>query len=84
MPEEINIAPPILRPVIAAGLSLVFAGLGHLFLRKYLRAAMFSLMAGFIYMISDYWPKGMLLNLIFFIITAFDAFSIGRRGFGIF
>ncbi len=82
MAEEID-SNPLLRPMIAVALSLVFAGLGHFFLKQYLRGVMFSLVAGFIYMISDYWPKGMLLNMILFLIAAFDAFSIGRRGFGI-
>lgn len=71
------------RPVIAAALSLVFAGLGHLYLRQYSRGAIFLVISGLVLMLSDYKPQIMLLNVFFFIFSAFDAFSIGKRGFGI-
>ncbi|HLG22057.1 MAG TPA: hypothetical protein VI382_04520 [Candidatus Manganitrophaceae bacterium] len=75
---------PVWRAVVAALLSLFFAGLGHLFLRRYIRGVGFLAPSVFFYMISDYTPKGILLNIVFFIVSAVDAFSIGRRGFGIF
>jgi len=78
------ISPSLLKPVAVAVLSLVFAGLGHLFLRQYVRGIVFLVICGFAYMISDYWPPAMLFNVILFIFSAVDAFSFGRRGFGIF
>jgi TM2 domain-containing membrane protein YozV len=74
---------PLLKGIIAAGLSLLFAGLGHLFLKQYVRGFVFLLISGFIYMISGYWLRGMLLNSLCFIVAAFDAFSFARRGYGI-
>ncbi len=74
----------LLRPMLAALLSLVFGGLGHLYLKAYLRGIGFLLPNSFVYVISDYWPNGVLLNMVGFIIAAFDAFSIGRNDRGIF
>ena len=71
------------RPVIAAALSFLFAGLGHLYLRKYGRASIFLVLAVFLYRISDYSPRAEMLNTILFVFAAFDAFSFGRRGHGI-
>ncbi len=75
---------PVLVPVAAAILSLCFAGMGHLIVGQYVRAIAFLVPNYFIYSISDYWPPGMLVNVVCFIIAAVDAFSFGRRGFGIF
>ena len=75
---------PVWKPALAALLSLVFAGLGHLFVRAYLRAVAFFVPNYFLYTISDYWPNGVLLNIVCFIIAAFDAYSLAKNGRGIF
>lgn len=72
------------RPIIAAVLSLVFAGLGHLYLRKWGRGCTFLFLAFFLFRISGYSPRAMMLNVVLFVFAAFDAFSFGKRGFGIF
>jgi hypothetical protein len=72
------------KPVVAAALSLVFAGLGHLFLRQWLRGFAFLLPNYFLYTIAGYWPNGILLNIISFIFSAVDAYSIAKKGHGIF
>jgi hypothetical protein len=72
------------RPIFAAILSLFFAGLGHLFLRQYIRAVFFLIPASFLWKLADYWPQMMLGSIILFIFSAVDAFSIGKRGIGIF
>lgn len=77
------ISQKLFKPILAALLSLLFAGVGHLFLRQYVRGIFFIIMGGFTYMISDYWPRGTLLNMILFVVAAFDAFSFGKRGYGI-
>lgn len=69
---------------VAGFFSLAFAGLGHLYVRQYARAFLFFLGGIFAYMISGYSPKSVLFNILLFIIAAFDAFSFGKRGFGIF
>ena len=71
------------RPIIAALLSLLFAGLGHFYLRRYGRGILFAGLAYFLFTISDYSPRAMMLNVILFIVSAFDAFSFAKRGFGI-
>lgn len=73
-----------MKPILAAFLSLVFAGLGHLFLRNYPRAVLFLIPAAFLWKLTDYWPQVMLGNIILFIVSAVDAFSLGKRGIGIF
>jgi hypothetical protein len=75
---------PRWKPWIAAGLSLGFPGLGHLFLRSWLRAFAFLLPNYFLYTISDYWPNGILINIICMIFSAVDAYSISKNGRGIF
>ena len=72
------------KPILAALLSLVFAGLGHLALKQYTRAVFFLIPASFLWKLTDYWPQMMLGNIILFIFSAVDAFSIGKRGIGIF
>lgn len=69
---------------VAGFFSLAFAGIGHLYVRQYPRAFLFLLAGLFTYMIFDYSPKSVLFNVPLFIIAAFDAFSFGKRGFGIF
>ncbi|HIE65574.1 MAG: hypothetical protein ABGX83_10070 [Nitrospira sp.] len=69
---------------VAGFLSLAFAGMGHLYVRQYARAFLFSLGGVFSYMISNYSPKSVLFNILIFIISAVDSFSFGKRGFGIF
>jgi len=72
------------KPIVAAALSVLFAGLGHLFLRQYLRGGAYLVLAFFLYRISGYSPRAEMLNLILFIFSAVDAFSFAKRGFGIF
>ncbi|MEK7286430.1 MAG: hypothetical protein AAB035_03930 [Nitrospirota bacterium] len=72
-----------IKPIIAAMLSLVFAGLGHLFIRQYARGILFLIPALFLWKLSDYYAQMLLANLIVFIFAAFDAFSFGKRGIGI-
>ena len=74
---------PAWKPVLAALLSLVFAGIGHLFVRAYLRAFAFFVPNWFLYTISGYWPNGVLLNIVCFIVAAFDAYSLAKNGRGI-
>ncbi len=74
----------MIKPILAAVLSLGFAGLGHLFLREYVRAVLFLIPAAFLWKLADYWPQMMLGNIILFIVSAVDAFSLGKRGIGIF
>ncbi|MBI3358138.1 MAG: hypothetical protein HY037_00885 [Nitrospirae bacterium] len=74
----------MIKPIIAAMLSLGFAGLGHLLLREYGRALLFVIPALFLWKLSDYWPQMTLANMILFIFCAVDAFSLGKRGIGIF
>lgn len=69
---------------VAGFLSLAFAGMGHLYVRQYARGFLFFLGGIFAYMISTYSPKSVLFNIFLFIIAAVDAFSFGKRGFGIF
>ncbi|MFQ5580084.1 MAG: hypothetical protein ACE5FZ_05680 [Nitrospiria bacterium] len=69
---------------IAGFLSLAFAGIGHLYVREYVRAVLFLLAGIFAYMISSYSPKSVMFNILLFITAAVDAFSFGKRGFGIF
>jgi TM2 domain-containing membrane protein YozV len=72
------------RPIIAAVLSLVFAGLGHFYLRKWGRGVSIFFVAAFLFKISGYAPRAMMLNVALFVFSAFDAYSFGKRGFGIF
>jgi hypothetical protein len=71
------------RPIIAAALSFLFAGLGHFYLRQYVRGGIFFVLAFFLYRISGYSPRAEMLNLIVFVFAAFDAFSFGKRGHGV-
>lgn len=81
---EDRFEPDPVRPIIAAVLSLVFAGLGHLYLRKWGRGASILFVAAFLFKISGYSPRAMMLNVALFVFSAFDAYSFGKRGFGIF
>lgn len=81
---EDHVEPKVVwRPIIAALLSLVFAGLGHLYLRLYGRAFLYLFLGLLFYQLSDYSPRSMIFNVILFIFSAFDAFSFGKRGYGI-
>jgi hypothetical protein len=71
------------KPIVAAALSFLFAGLGHLYLRQYLRGSVFLVLGFFLYRISGYSPRAEMLNAILFVYSAFDAFSFGKRGHGI-
>ncbi len=86
--EESGIEPqaslqPLWKPVTAALLSMVFAGLGHFLLQKYARGGVLLAAGALIFSLTAYWPPATALNIILFVFAAFDAFSIGRRGFGI-
>jgi len=74
----------MIKPIIALILSLAFAGMGHLFLRQFARAALFVMPALFLWKLADYYPQMTLANVILFIFAAVDAFSFGKRGIGIF
>lgn len=73
----------IWKPIIAAALSFLFAGLGHFYLREYLRGGVYFVLAAFLYKISGYSPRAEMLNMVLFVFAAFDAYSFGRRGHGI-
>ncbi|SRR6266446_5700844 len=68
--------------ITAALLSLVFAGLGHLFLFHDRGLLLFGL-AIVLYFFTPMWEFAFYLNTMLFIFSAVDAFSIGYRGFGI-
>lgn len=69
--------------LLAGFFSLVFAGLGQLYVREYGRALLFIVAAVFGYMTTGYSGKAWVFNNILFIIAAIDAFSYGKRGIGI-
>jgi len=69
--------------LIAGLFSLIFAGLGQLYVREYGRAFLFILIAVFSYMTTGYSGKAWVLNNVVFILSAVDAFSIAKRGIGI-
>lgn len=71
------------RPIVAVLLSLVFAGLGHLYLKRYGRGGLLLFLALFLFRTSGYSPRAMMLNVILFVFSAFDAFSFAKRGYGI-
>jgi hypothetical protein len=68
--------------ITAALLSLVFAGLGHLFL-FHDRGLFLFVLAILLYFFSPMWELAFYLNTMLFIFSAADSFSIGYRGFGI-
>ncbi len=69
--------------LIAGIFSLVFAGLGQLYVRQYTRGFVFVLTGVFAYMTSGYSSKSVIFNDILFVFAAVDAFSYGKRGIGI-
>ncbi len=69
--------------LVAAFFSLVFAGLGQLYVREYVRALLFITAAVFGYMTTGYSGKAWVFNNVLFIIAAIDAFSYAKRGIGI-
>ena len=71
-----------LTAITAALLSLVFAGLGHLFL-FHDRGLLFFGLAIVLYFFTPVWEFAFYLNTMLFVFSAVDAFSIGYRGFGI-
>ncbi|MFQ5597929.1 MAG: hypothetical protein ACE5GK_07750 [Nitrospiria bacterium] len=70
--------------VLAGLFSLIFAGLGQLYVREYARGLLFIVLAVFAYMTTSYSAKAWIFNIILFIVSAIDAFSFGKRGIGIF
>jgi hypothetical protein len=82
-PTENRFESDPMRAIIASVLSLVFAGLGHLYLRKWGRGVSILFVAAFLFKISGYSPRAMMLNVVLFVFSAFDAFSFGKRGHGI-
>ena len=73
----------MIKPILAGILSLFFAGLGQLFLREYARGVLFIIPALFLWKLADYWPQMTLANMMLFIFSAVDAFSLGKRRIGI-
>jgi hypothetical protein len=75
------------RALFAAGLSLVLAGLGHVFLGLW-RGMWFAIPSTFLLYIyfTELWDKDMAMAVFLSlgIFAAFDAFSIAKRGHGIF
>jgi hypothetical protein len=71
-----------LNAVTAALLSLVFAGLGHLFLFNDRGLLLFGA-ALILYFFTPVWEAAFYLNSMLFVFSAVDAFSIGYRGYGI-
>ena len=71
-----------LTAITAALLSLVFAGLGHLFLLSD-RGLLLFVLAILLYFFAPMWQLAFYLNIMLFIFSAADAFSIAYRGFGI-
>ncbi len=69
--------------LIAGFFSLIFAGLGQLYVREYGRGMLFIIVAVFAHMTINYSAKSWVFNNILFIISAVDAFSLGKRGIGI-
>lgn len=68
------------NPLLAAILSLIIAGLGQLYLRKFFRAMVFLLLevitAGiWIYFSSEI---GVILNLLVSVIAAYDAYKLAK------
>ena len=74
----------MIKSIFALFFSLAFAGIGHLFLRQYARGILFLIPALFLWKLADYWPQMGLANAMLFIFSAVDAFSLGKRGIGIF
>ena len=72
------------RAVFAAALSLTLAGLGHLFLGQW-RGVWFALPSALLlYLhIAGLWEFADVMFLALGIFSAFDAFSIAHRGYGI-
>ncbi len=83
-PDAVRSTVPIWKPALAVLLSLTFAGLGHLVVGAYLRAFAFLVPNLFLYTIAGYWPNGVLLMIVCFILAAFDAYSLAKNGRGIF
>ncbi len=74
---------PLVKALIAALLSLLFAGLGHLYLERYPRAFLLIGLGALLYVGAAFFPPATLINLGLFIFSAFDAFSFGCHGHGI-
>ncbi len=72
------------RALFAAGLSLVLAGLGHVFLGLW-RGLWFAAPSMFLLYLywMERWEYADVVFLSLGIFAAFDAFSIARRGHGI-
>jgi hypothetical protein len=72
------------RALFAAGLSLVLAGLGHVFLGLW-RGLWFAVPSMFLLYLywMEQWEYADVVFLSLGIFAAFDAFSIARRGHGI-
>jgi len=72
------------RALFAAGLSLVLAGLGHMFLGLW-RGLWFAVPSMFLLYLywMEQWEYADVVFLSLGIFAAFDAFSIARRGHGI-
>ncbi len=72
------------RALFAAGLSLILAGLGHFFLGLW-RGLWFAIPSFFLLYLhfTGQWELADAAFVALGVFSAFDAFSIARRGYGI-
>jgi len=71
-----------LSAITAVLLSLVFAGLGHLFLFNDRGLFLFAV-ALILYFFTPIWELAFYFNIMLFVFSAVDSFSIAYRGHGI-
>lgn len=73
------------KAIFAAAISLVLAGLGHLFLGLWPRGLAFAMPSGLLLYLhlTGQWDFAYVLFLALGIFSAFDAFSFAQRGYGI-
>ncbi len=69
------------RPLVAAVLSFLIAGLGHLYLGKFSRGLIFlflELITTWLWTSFNLRPAGLILNLLISFVAAFDAYKIAK------
>lgn len=70
------------RPLVAAILSVLVAGLGHLYLGKFSRGVIFlflELVIAWSCFSLNFTPTGLILNLLIGFLAAFDAYKIAEE-----
>lgn len=73
------------KGIAAAVLTILVAGLGHLYLGHSTRGALLLVCTAVFFFIGwTYWPPAEMLYVQFSIIFAVDAFSFAKRGRGLF